>query len=171
MRGLALSQCRAAAGSVTAPPLNFSTQADHRVGDVVDTTHHAIESFNLSHSLRCIPAFALRHSRHLHVGEIIHVSDLLLEGDAPDGKFLVRRRPGFPNDYVLGVVYKGKPTHHLVTYGDNNLYSVNKKQFGECGTVAEVSCLKFSSKRHNEAILYPRLWSCSLVRLPGGPWC
>ena len=74
-----------------------------------------------------------------HIRPTQPISDLLLEGDAPDGKYLIRRRPGFPNDYVLGVVYKGKPTHHLVTFGDNEMYSVNKKQFGACGTVAEVS--------------------------------
>ena len=31
--------------------------------------------------------------------------DTILEGDAPDGKFLLRKRPGFPLDYVLTVVY------------------------------------------------------------------
>jgi hypothetical protein len=31
-----------------------------------------------------------------------------------DGRFLVRAKENADNDFVLGVVYKSTPTHHLV---------------------------------------------------------
>jgi hypothetical protein len=46
-----------------------------------------------------------------------------------DGRFLCRsgKKPG---DFVLCVVYKGKPTHHLMTKGEDGNYIINKKSYG-----------------------------------------
>ena len=63
-----------------------------------------------------------------------------MSGPVEDGKFFVRIRPGYPNDYILAVVYKGKPTHHLIMYGEDQLYTVNRKAFGTHKTVEEVRC-------------------------------
>jgi hypothetical protein len=40
-------------------------------------------------------------------------------GAAPDGRFMVRPRPGSNRDWVLSVTYRGKPTHHLITVRDD----------------------------------------------------
>lgn len=36
-------------------------------------------------------------------------------GHEVDGKFLLRQRPSNPSESIVSVIYKGKPTHHLVT--------------------------------------------------------
>eukprot|EP00041_Stephanoeca_diplocostata_P017358 m.348471 g.348471 ORF g.348471 m.348471 type:complete len:626 (-) comp20674_c0_seq1:101-1978(-) len=55
-------------------------------------------------------------------------TDHLSQGEGLiDGRFLVRTRG---NDYVLSVVYKGRPTHHLVARDDEDKLCVNKKRFG-----------------------------------------
>ena len=41
-----------------------------------------------------------------------------LVGGKPDGSFLVRKRQGQANQYVLCVVYRGKPTQHLIKKND-----------------------------------------------------
>jgi hypothetical protein len=43
-------------------------------------------------------------------------------------RVLTRGRPDNPNDYVICVVYKGKPTHHLVAGTPGN-FTVNKVRF------------------------------------------
>lgn len=48
-----------------------------------------------------------------------------------DGRYLVRKREGQPGQYVLCVVYKNKPTHHLVAKDGDGLYAVNKKVYGD----------------------------------------
>ena len=40
-------------------------------------------------------------------------SESLVAGN-PDGTFLVRARPDFDGEFVLVVVYRGKPTQHLM---------------------------------------------------------
>ena len=59
-----------------------------------------------------------------------------------DGSFLVRDRARFPGEYVLAVVYKGKPTHHLINKqeGDDS-FTVNKRSYGHASTLVEVSFL------------------------------
>lgn len=47
-----------------------------------------------------------------------------------DGQFLVRKREGQPGQYVLCVVYRGKPTHHLVAKNDDGVYEFNKRVYG-----------------------------------------
>eukprot|EP00048_Salpingoeca_helianthica_P024680 m.251606 g.251606 ORF g.251606 m.251606 type:complete len:56 (+) comp95263_c0_seq1:306-473(+) len=38
-----------------------------------------------------------------------------------DGRFLVRERQGNPGDYVLSIVYRTRPTHHLITFVDGKI--------------------------------------------------
>ena len=64
------------------------------------------------------------------------VSNSLVAGK-PDGTFLVRKRAENPGDYVLVVVYKKKPTHHLMTKA-NGVYTVNKKDYGAGATTVSV---------------------------------
>lgn len=52
-----------------------------------------------------------------------------------DGNFLLR---GPTNKRVLSVVYKGKPTHHLIATDDDGFFTVNKKKYGESKSVQEV---------------------------------
>eukprot|EP00040_Diaphanoeca_grandis_P034769 m.217014 g.217014 ORF g.217014 m.217014 type:complete len:1119 (-) comp33224_c0_seq1:61-3417(-) len=54
-----------------------------------------------------------------------------------DGTFLVRSRDG-TGDYAMCVVYKGKPTHHMVTPNDDGVMMVNKKTFGNTGGLAQL---------------------------------
>jgi hypothetical protein len=51
-----------------------------------------------------------------------------------DGKFLVREREGIPGQFVLSLVYKGKPTHHLIAPNPDGLLLINKKQYGNWST-------------------------------------
>ena len=39
---------------------------------------------------------------------------LMVEGAYPTGRFLVRKRPGSDEDYVLSLNFKNRPTHHLI---------------------------------------------------------
>ena len=67
-------------------------------------------------------------------------------GEATDGKFLLRTRDPekFPGDYVLCVAFKNKPTHHLVTKGEDGQYTINKKSFGDFTDVTQViNALRF----------------------------
>jgi len=60
---------------------------------------------------------------------------LLTEAGLDDGRYLVRSREGKKTEFVLGVVYKGKPTHHLITKVDGN-YQINKKSYGDFAKVS-----------------------------------
>lgn len=55
-----------------------------------------------------------------------------------DGTFLVRTRDGKPGEFVMCVVYKGKPTHHLVTPNAEGLLTVNKRTFADAKKITEV---------------------------------
>lgn len=63
--------------------------------------------------------------------------ELMTKAGLDDGRYLVRSREGKKTEFVLGVVYKGRPTHHLITKVDGN-YLINKKSYG---THAKVSAL------------------------------
>ena len=61
----------------------------------------------------------------------------LIKGNAggADGSFMVRERGDeYPGQYVLSVMYKGKPTHHLVAK-KNGSYVAGKSAFGQQDTV------------------------------------
>jgi len=63
--------------------------------------------------------------------------ELALSQGTGDGTFFLRPRDGHPNDFVLCVVYKGKPTHHLVAEIDGG-WTVNKKKYGDYATIDEM---------------------------------
>jgi hypothetical protein len=67
----------------------------------------------------------------------VFYAEWLLQGKK-DGRFLVRPREGKPEEYVLGVVFRGRPTHHLVAKGDNGKILINKRSYGDCYTIREV---------------------------------
>lgn len=71
--------------------------------------------------------------QHVH-----YILELITTAPMKDGKFLVRARAGFPDEFVLSVTYRGKPTHHLVQRGPDGGYLVNKKRLGQFSTVAAV---------------------------------
>lgn len=53
-----------------------------------------------------------------------------------DGTFLLRKDKG---KQTLVVMYKGKPTHHLIEKDDDGNLTVNKKKYGEFTTVKKVN--------------------------------
>ena len=55
-----------------------------------------------------------------------------------DGTFLVRTRLEKPGEYVMCVVYKNKPTHHLVVPNAEGLLTVNKRSFAGAKKITEV---------------------------------
>lgn len=63
----------------------------------------------------------------------------MVKAGLDDGRFLVRTRDNKPGEYVLCVVYKGKPTHHLIAKNEAGIYAINKKTFGEYNKVNRVS--------------------------------
>lgn len=48
-----------------------------------------------------------------------------------DGCFAVRTRAGKPGHYVIAVIFRGKPTHHMVAPDESGTLTVNKKAFGD----------------------------------------
>ena len=78
-----------------------------------------------------------------------------------NGRFLVRTRDGKHGEFVICVVYKGKPTHHLAAPDDSGQIMVNKKGYGCSDIVSLVK--KLGSKQPN--------WPVPLdkpVNAPGG---
>mmetsp|Transcript_29493 Transcript_29493/g.77324 ORF Transcript_29493/g.77324 Transcript_29493/m.77324 type:complete len:106 (+) Transcript_29493:50-367(+) len=66
-----------------------------------------------------------------------------------DGTFLVRRRPAkgggvVEDEFVLTVVFKGKPTHHGIKRDETGAMCVNGKPHGAKTSVEDVS----DSSRH-----------------------
>jgi hypothetical protein len=61
------------------------------------------------------------------------------EGNAVDGDFLVRTRDINSPDYILVLIFKGKPTHHLMQKNPAGHLTINKKVYIESGDVEEVS--------------------------------
>eukprot|EP00045_Choanoeca_perplexa_P011891 m.127608 g.127608 ORF g.127608 m.127608 type:complete len:627 (+) comp15805_c0_seq1:75-1955(+) len=65
--------------------------------------------------------------------------ELIMNAGGKDGRWLVRPRPtaNGTGDYVLSLVFKGKPTHHLIQKRPDGVYTINKKAYGEPKTVTE----------------------------------
>lgn len=57
--------------------------------------------------------------------------ELITQSGLSDGKFLVRKMPNSSSQHVLVVVYKGKPTHHLIAPGPEGNLLINKKSYGD----------------------------------------
>jgi hypothetical protein len=64
-------------------------------------------------------------------------AEALLMTDATEGRFLVRMRPQHPGEYVLSVVFRDRPTHHLVAPRDG-IFLVNQRSFGDPRSLPEV---------------------------------
>lgn len=60
--------------------------------------------------------------------------DLLLgSGEDTKGKYLVRRGKS-PQKFVLSIMFKGKPTHHMCSQGDDGYFTVNNKSYDSQAT-------------------------------------
>lgn len=55
--------------------------------------------------------------------------ELIKAAGLDDGRFLVRSRTK-KDEYVLCVVFKGNPTHHLMQKNENGVMCINKKPYG-----------------------------------------
>lgn len=66
-------------------------------------------------------------------------ADLINGND--DGFFIVRRYNA-PELFVISVVYRGKPTHHLVNAPNDAISTVNKKPTGVTGIVNTIALLR-----------------------------
>jgi hypothetical protein len=63
---------------------------------------------------------------------------LLATGDKHDGKFLLRpRAAGNDKEFVLSVIYKGKPTHHLLAQTPDDSFTVNSNKL-PCSNLDDV---------------------------------
>jgi hypothetical protein len=51
----------------------------------------------------------------------------------------MRQRPEAKGEYVMGVMFKGKPTHHLVKYDGAGYLLVNNKAMGNAKSIQQVS--------------------------------
>eukprot|EP00045_Choanoeca_perplexa_P022004 m.8095 g.8095 ORF g.8095 m.8095 type:complete len:300 (+) comp9035_c0_seq2:78-977(+) len=60
-----------------------------------------------------------------------------MQGEKRDGRFLLRQRGEKEDEYVLGVVFRGRPTHHLVNKDAEGKILINKRAFGEHYTVRD----------------------------------
>ena len=60
-------------------------------------------------------------------------------GSPVDGQFFIYGREGKPqsDEVVLCVIYKGKPTHHLMQSKEGS-WVVNKKSYGEFESLTQV---------------------------------
>lgn len=58
------------------------------------------------------------------------------EGALQNGRFLVYERPNQCGEFIISVVFKGTVTHHLARAGDDGIYAVNKKTFGDKQDIA-----------------------------------
>jgi hypothetical protein len=65
-------------------------------------------------------------------------AELFAANQAKDGMYLVRQRPENHAEYVLGVMFKGKATHHLVKADGSGNLLVNNKGMGGTQSVPEV---------------------------------
>ena len=54
---------------------------------------------------------------------------IIRAGELPSGKFVIRER-NTPDEWVLSVAYKGRPTHHLINKTADGLLNINKKDYG-----------------------------------------
>lgn len=77
-------------------------------------------------------------------------------------QFFLRTRAGKKDEFVVCVVYKGKPTHHLMVKDpESGNFVINKKSFGDFKTMPAVRCVGRrrapQSRRHGPSAPLPRL--------------
>lgn len=84
-------------------------------------------------------------------------------GHDKPGKFLLRDRPDYPKQYILSVVYKGKPTHHLIArQSDSRDFTVNNMS---CGAGVNTLAAVVASRRV-EAPRWPVPLTDGVVGIP-----
>ena len=101
-----------------------------------------------------------------------------------DGTFMLRGRgqaASSPEDAILTVIFKGKPTQHLLAKDDSGTMTVNKKPCGDAKTLSEVH-ERMGSHAASGTHLPPRLTAAALLHhrlrllrfcgqsTPFGPW-
>lgn len=64
----------------------------------------------------------------------VAAEEMLQELGGEDGCFLVRGHKD-PSKYVVSVMFKGQPTHHLVAPNEEGLMVVNKRMYWLCVVV------------------------------------
>ena len=70
---------------------------------------------------------------------------MLIAAGLDDGRYFAWPRNGHKGQYVLSFVFKGKPTHHLVSPNEDGQLQVNKRTFG--GHTSIESLVKVLGKR------------------------
>lgn len=61
----------------------------------------------------------------------------LLKG--PDGTFLIRERPESAGDYVLGLVFHNRPTHHLIRVAHDGALELNGALYSKVYSFEQVN--------------------------------
>ena len=97
----------------------------------------------------------------LHRGISKDEAEEKLRVGTQDGHFLVRERPGAEGEYVLSLIYKGKPTHHLMKTDDNGHVSINRKVVGLPAPTTLGAAIKLVTA---EAV--PPGWPLRLISFP-----
>jgi hypothetical protein len=59
-----------------------------------------------------------------------------------DGSFIVRVHNAAQSQYVISVIYRGKPTHHLCVAPDDQVSTINKKATGATGLVETIALIR-----------------------------
>lgn len=63
-------------------------------------------------------------------------TEVMNKAGCEPNQFFLRTREGKKDEYVVCVVYKGKPTHHLMAKNpDTGIFMINKKSFGDFKTM------------------------------------
>eukprot|EP00041_Stephanoeca_diplocostata_P026653 m.721990 g.721990 ORF g.721990 m.721990 type:complete len:1011 (-) comp23015_c0_seq1:482-3514(-) len=69
----------------------------------------------------------------------VDASELAKKHSKGDGSYFLRpRSETISKENILCVIYKGQPTHHLITKNDDRFLVVNGKQYGEATTLQEL---------------------------------
>ena len=60
--------------------------------------------------------------------------------DVADGTFLIRQRDADNKDeFVMCVVFRKQPTHHLMKRNEEGVFTINKASYGDFKTLEDVS--------------------------------
>lgn len=77
-----------------------------------------------------------------------------MQDEALEGSYLIRDYSKDTHEYILGVIYKGAPTHHLLKI-ENGIFQINGTKLDGCTTLAKVgSFSRFLIDMHFSATLF-----------------
>ena len=65
-------------------------------------------------------------------------SEIMFKVNAPNGSFFVRDRPEAAGEYILVLMFRGKPTHHLLKESVSGIWTVNERDIGGARSLKEV---------------------------------